>query len=763
MYLKKPGHIKHVVKSLYEVYLPPVPDRELVQGYELKKKDQFWRRQPLPQFYIEQRQEESYIQEQEEKLVMAGELKRIEHYNPTLEAYRREEWRRRLYGHWFMNKGVPTYLTGDHYMYLQWSKLDHPENDGYPIFYMPQLDRFYFRQLCVEDPFSLGYIIIGARGFGKTSEEAACVLSNITRPPHKRFAAIQSKTEDDALEVVFQEKMVNIFNEYPDFFKPVYSHGTNPKRQMLFKRRSLVGKDQVSKIKFGDHFELGNSVRCYSAGVKAVDGKTLSDIISDEIGKTEEADVYLRHAVHLRCVFRNQRKRGIIRSTSTVEEMEKGGDKCYEIWKESDPTKRGPDGYTQSKIYKYMVTALETQADLADEYGYIDEKVAMEKVMKSRALAMDDPYKLAITIRKEPLSEEEAFIKDQSKCMFNVLMLNTIITDIRNYKITHGRLPGRQGRLEWVNDVVDGDVEFIDDANGKFTIWYMPDQYLNKTRKILNACRSYYDSDRRIKIWTPVNNDLWRGGCDPIKYVKSIDPRASMLGAYGMMNFLTNLDHGKDISDWTSYAPLWKYHGRSEDPEDDYENIIKAMRFFGSSMMTEGNVDAFAKHLYGRGYHKFMIVRRNFDPSVLSQKGGSKNAMGADQPVHAGVEVIDSYIGVIRKYLKRHGKRLKDLDLALQLLDFDPKKRTKYDLVVAFGHALLSLLADLDDEFEEFQEELYQEYFLQYDISGAKSVPVNNVIASTRVSEDEEPAEKRPKRSNRPFNDPSYIESILKG
>jgi len=34
-----------------------------------------------------------------------------------------EEFKRRSSGYWFFNNGKPTYITGTHYMYLQWSKL----------------------------------------------------------------------------------------------------------------------------------------------------------------------------------------------------------------------------------------------------------------------------------------------------------------------------------------------------------------------------------------------------------------------------------------------------------------------------------------------------------------------------------------------------------------------------------------------------------------------------------------------------------------
>ena len=51
------------------------------------------------------------------------------HFKNQWVDYIEEEFNRREEGFWFMNKGVPTYITGTHYMYLQWSKIDvgHPD------------------------------------------------------------------------------------------------------------------------------------------------------------------------------------------------------------------------------------------------------------------------------------------------------------------------------------------------------------------------------------------------------------------------------------------------------------------------------------------------------------------------------------------------------------------------------------------------------------------------------------------------------------
>ena len=43
--------------------------------------------------------------------------------------YIEQEFDKREEGFWFMNNGEPTYITGTHYMYLQWTKIDvgHPD------------------------------------------------------------------------------------------------------------------------------------------------------------------------------------------------------------------------------------------------------------------------------------------------------------------------------------------------------------------------------------------------------------------------------------------------------------------------------------------------------------------------------------------------------------------------------------------------------------------------------------------------------------
>ena len=63
-----------------------------------------------------------------------------------------EEFKRRDEGFWFNNNGKPTYITGTHYMYLQWSKIDV----GAPDFREANRLFYIFWEACKADKRSYG-------------------------------------------------------------------------------------------------------------------------------------------------------------------------------------------------------------------------------------------------------------------------------------------------------------------------------------------------------------------------------------------------------------------------------------------------------------------------------------------------------------------------------------------------------------------------------------------------------------------------------
>ena len=70
-----------------------------------------------------------------------------------------EEFKRRDEGFWFNNNGTPTYITGTHYMYLQWSKIDV----GAPDFREANRLFFIFWEACKADKSCYGMFYLKNR------------------------------------------------------------------------------------------------------------------------------------------------------------------------------------------------------------------------------------------------------------------------------------------------------------------------------------------------------------------------------------------------------------------------------------------------------------------------------------------------------------------------------------------------------------------------------------------------------------------------
>lgn len=142
------GHVWNIVTKQLEY-------RGVYQRSE-KIEEQYWERFPLPSWY------KSVIKAEDEyeKKKKPGDA---EFYDDRYERFKQQEWDRRLNGFWVRIKGRAVYLTGPHYLYLQWFSIDI----GYPKFRIPDLEYFYFLQYTIEDPESMGMIEITKRRFGK--------------------------------------------------------------------------------------------------------------------------------------------------------------------------------------------------------------------------------------------------------------------------------------------------------------------------------------------------------------------------------------------------------------------------------------------------------------------------------------------------------------------------------------------------------------------------------------------------------------------
>lgn len=691
-------------------YLPKKPPNNQIIGYNLKKKDQKFNRTIIPEWYEDRRLDEEYEQDKEQKLVDEGAIKKISYFDPVCEKFRRDAWKRRLYGVWVFINGKATYLTGSTTFYLDWCRGDHDENDGYPIYYDSIRKRYYFRERCATDPLCLGYIEIGPRGYGKTTEVSSIVLDKMTKPPHRKTAAVQSKSEKDAIKTIMKGKMIPTYNELPHFFKPTSNHGSNPETYLSFFRNRTGGK-KARKVKYGPDYELSNKISTYPAKEKALDGMTLQDIIQDEIGKTnprEEADVYKRMLVNRFCVYRNFRKIGLIRAMSTVEEMEDGGKECFKIWNSSNPAVLTENGFTTSGLHRMFIAEYEIThlPGIVDEFGMVDHEKAKEWHDRERKAREHNATEFNSYIRKNPRNADEAFITDATKCLFNYQILFK-----RNQEIVKSKhKPYVRGDLYWISGKPDSDVGFIrNDTNGKFRLTKVLDatgDEFEGDNKLCNNISLEIDLDGK-KQWSPKNDRIFVIGTDPIRFTKTLDGRASKGGAHTFEKYNDNIDKDVPKDKWKSHNFVMEYMERPAEPTDYGEDMIMACRYFGCSINAESNVGELKKHFRDRGYGQFLIVRQDFDEDVM---GGKKD----DEPYESNVEVIESFLSEIQAFVNRHGHRMPFERTIQQWMEYTYKERTKYDLVPSSGFALFGAKKRIDDDWREVDLEEVMDV-VQYD------------------------------------------------
>ena len=732
------GGTKVLIGEGFECWTPPMPEPSQIIGYDLPKEEQYWRREPIPKWYSERVLEEEYKQRQDEELILKGKKKTM-YVDQMCERYRRREWHRRRWGVWFMNNGEPTYLTGHHYFYLQWCKFDHKENNGYPFYYKFSKDNFYIRQWCEENPHSMGYMFIGPRATGKSNEEIACIVNRSTML-HNHRAALQSKHFDnDAKGVLIQAKTVPLFNALPDFFKPEFSHGTNTQTELVFRRRSVSGKES-SNVVYGPDYELLSTIFPALPGEKALDTETLSDLFEDEIGKTDPktiADIYVRHEVNLKCVFRNNRKIGLLRKTSTVEEMNEGGDECLKLWKDSDMRILDKNGFTISKIHRHLISALDTDTSLVDyidakgknygppcdKYGNVNREIANIKIQNDFDAVKHDLKKLSGRMRKNPRNETEAFIKDQSKSIFNIMLLSDRLQTIRNMV----KPPYVRGNLYWVKDKFGPVWWERDDHAGRFNWAWFPDEFSKikepDKAKILNNVGYEHGYDRKgfsRRLMVPKNDHLFRIGSDPIKYTRTKDPRASKAAIHGFRLYDGSADYGKDKANWESHNFIFEYLNRPEDPETSFEDTAMACIFLGCKLLPERNVPSLNDYFERNGLERFLAYPKDFVASSMEIQTNSDDAGFSTTP-----EVIDYYTRRIISFVNNHIARMPFDNTIEDWLGFDPANPTRSDATVSSGYTLVH--AEKIAEQEEEPQMSLSDWFDTYDNSGVNGnfIPTN--------------------------------------
>ena len=653
------------LSGLY-IQLPAIPSDDEILFAGLPKSEQYWRRTEMPK-------ELSSIRSMDEWSESPREF-RNKHT-----SFIQQEFKRRREGVWFYNKGVPTYITGRHYMMLQWSKIDI----GYPSFLDFQRKLFTHFAACEADPRCLGQIYTKCRRSGYTNMSACIEVDEATQVKDK-LLGIMSKTGKDAQENIFMKKVVPVFRSYPFFFKPIQDGTTNPRMELAFREPSKrITKNNKTSNK-GE--ALDTLINWKNTTSNAYDGEKLHMLYLDEAGKWERPlDIQDVWRIHRTCLIVGRRVIGKALVGSTVNPLDRGGAQFKKLYYSSDPWERNSNGRTKSGLYKIFIPAYEALEGFFDKHGIavIDdpEKTiegldgeeitigAKTYLQNERKALMGDPYELNEVIRQFPFSEDEAFRDSTKSSHFNIGKIYEQIA--HNEEIYPS--PVIRGNFMWKGGVQDSEVVWSPDKNGKWRVSWLPPAELR------NKKTSKYGK------WHPGNALLGVGGVDSYDIDKTVDGRGSKGACHFYNKFSVEYPSNIFVAEYAERPPLARIF---------YEDILMASIFYGYPLLIENNKYGIVRYFEARGYDEYVMDR----PEHLTPPGSSHNVKTKGIPSNSK-DVIQAHAQAIEAYVHEkvglnnetgdYGRMYFNRTLE-DWIGFNIDDRTKFDMTISSGLALLA-------------------------------------------------------------------------
>ncbi len=603
-------------------------------------------------------------------------------------GYVEGEFDKREYGEWFTNNGEPTYITGTHYMYLNWTKIDV----GKPDFRESNRIFYLFWEACKADKRSFGMCYLKNRrsGFSFMSSCEAVNQGTITRDAR---VGILSKTGSDAKKM-FTDKVVPISNNYPFFFKPIQDGMDKPKTELAYRvpaskitKKNMDKKDEL----FMDG--LDTVLDWKNTSDNSYDGEKLLLLIHDESGKWDKPENILNNwRVTKTCLRLGSKIVGKCMMGSTSNALDKGGENFKKLFYDSNVGKRNANGQTKSGLYSLFIPMEYNFEGYIDEYGHpvletpeeplvgADEEMIDVGVvdywqnevdsLKTDADALNEFY------RQFPRTESHAFRDESKQSLFNLTKIYQQI-DYNDALIKQRVLT--RGKFMWKDGIKDTKVVWIPEKNGRFLVSWTPKPEMQN--KVIN----------RNNLYFPGNEHLGSFGCDSYDISGTVGGFGSNGALHGLTKF--NMDEAPSNQFFLEYV------ARPQTAEIFFEEVLMACVFYGMPILVENNKPRLLYHFKNRGYRAFSINRPDKSKMNLSKTekelGGIPNSSEAVKQAHAAAveSYIEKYVGLDLDSVYRDPDEMGSMYFSRTLEDwakFNINNRTKYDATISSGLAIMA-------------------------------------------------------------------------
>jgi hypothetical protein len=672
--ISKNGQVGQIVNiSGLNIGLPPVPEK--VYKRSDKKSEQYWQREDLPR-------ELSKIQSIFHWNEMPSQFK------DRLVDYIENEFDYRERGFWFMNNGEPTYITGSHYMYLQWASIDV----GYPDFREANRIYWIYWEACRADNRSFGMIYLKIRRSG-FSFMASSECINVGTLARDSRVGILSKTGADAKKM-FTDKVVPINSRLPFFFKPIMDGMDKPKTELSFRiPASKITKKNMYNSEEDTIEGLDTSIDWKNTEDNSYDGEKLLFLAHDESGKwLRPNNIKENWRVTKTCLRLGSKIIGKCMMGSTSNALSKGGSNFKDIYEDSSVLHRNANGQTKSGLYSLFIPMEWNMEGFIDLYGmpvfYAPEEpiLGVDKILikngaidyweaevdslKSDADALNEFY------RQFPRTESHAFRDESKQSIFNLTKIYQQIdyndSTIREHHTT-------RGSFHWKDGIQDSKVVWTPDSRGRFSVSWIPSKSIQNNVYNRNGTAH------------PGNEHIGSFGCDSYDISAVVGGRGSNGSLHGMTKF--------HMDDAPVNEFFLEYIARPQTAEIFFEEVLMACIFYGMPILIENNKPRLLYHFKNRGYRGFCLNRPDKLYNKLSKTerelGGIPNSSEDVKQSHASAieSYIEKFIGMDLAGNYRDSDEIGTMPFTRTLEDwakFDINDRTKFDASISSGLAIMA-------------------------------------------------------------------------
>lgn len=680
----------------FRVPLPDFPeDLSKIEGWGLPAKQQKFKRQEIPKKLKALVRSKKSIEDVWRELYREQD----EYFEEI--KFIQKQWFHLLNGYWFMNNGVPTFITGTHFVYLNyWLFMDggkteyrdvnrkfflairHAQNYTKKILYddkegkIPTIKDGYYVEVETGHRTCDGVVYPKGRRHGATNMVCCDMYCDAMISVGEIFGII-SNTGANA-QKHFTEIMRPGARSMPFFFRPNCLQKTTEQEKNLFFSRK-------PESEMDEDVGLGTIID-WSPTAKSnfYDNRKVKKILLDESGKTNEAEIFERWQQVRKCLGQGAKRNGFAYHPSTVGEfVASGGAAYYNLCEGSKFEEQNPTtGMTATGLWVLYFPSDEGYEGFIDAYGnsiiedptpeqaaYINRTIGSNQYIKSeRQVLLDkgDPKSIDAyweLVRLDPLSYDELWHIKGDDVGFNKIILEKRISELRYLTSQYIQ----RGWFEWEDNRKDTRVIFREDPLGPFEVSFMPTP--DKTNQ------RYMNDEGH---WCPLNPTEFTHSADTFKFLdatKAVTKKLSNGGGATFWERNLRLDpDNKPMSEWVSNRYVVTYDYRPALRDDFCEHMLMMNVFFGGMMFSENNLPYVNDHYVKRGYAGYLAYEIDESTGKLAATPGFNSLTISKQTLFNGM----------RDYIENHGHRDRHASLLIQCNKINGlKDMTNYDLFTA--------------------------------------------------------------------------------